>query len=195
MQEIIKQDKIALYCRVSTNKQTNENQKIRLLKYAEENHVNYDLYEEVESSRKTRPVKAEIMTKARNGEYLAIVVYKLDRFARSFSELIMDVQELVNKNIGFISISDTLDFSTASGQLHFQILSAFANFEREIIRTRTIEGIARAKMQGKKLGRPKGAKDTKPRPKSGYYIREAKKRKGIDEDRGVFQSLDAYLNK
>lgn len=107
----------------------------------------------------------------------------------------MDVQELVNKNIGFISISDTLDFSTASGQLHFQILSAFANFEREIIRTRTIEGIARAKMQGKKLGRPKGAKDTKPRPKSGYYIREAKKRKGIDEDRGVFQSLDAYLNK
>ena len=63
------------------------------------------------------------------------------------------------------------------GKLHFQILSAFAEFERNLISERTKEGLARVKMQGiKKLGRPKGSKDSKPRPKSGSYVREANKR-------------------
>ena len=167
---------MAMYCRVSTNRQTNDNQKVRLIQYAEANNLEYDLFEEVESTRKTRPIKQELLTQLRNGEYKAVVVFKLDRYARSSRELILEVQELTNKGIGFISISDNLDFSSSTGRLHFHILAAFAEFERSLISERTIEGIARTKAQGTVLGRPKGSKDSKPRPKSGYYMREIRKR-------------------
>jgi DNA invertase Pin-like site-specific DNA recombinase len=186
--------KIALYLRVSTSEQTVENQKIRLAEYANKNGYSYDLYEEVESTRKTRPVKQALLAKLRNQEYDAVLVYKLDRWARSSTELILDTKELIDKGIGFISISDNLDFSTAAGKLHFQILSAFAEFERELIRERTIEGLRRAKSQGKQSGRPKGSKDTKKRKKSGYILREANKRKVIDEGNGVHKSIETYLN-
>lgn len=173
-----KKSRIALYSRVSTNKQTNLNQIHRLVDYANQQGFEYDLYEEVESSRKTRPVKQDLLKKLRNKEYDSVVVYKLDRWARSSTELILEVQELIDKKIGFHSVSDNLDFNSSMGKLHFQILSAFAEFERNLISERTKEGLARIKMQGiKKLGRPKGSKDSKPRPKSGYYVREANKRK------------------
>jgi putative DNA-invertase from lambdoid prophage Rac len=168
--------KIALYCRVSTNRQTNDNQKSRLIEYAEANKFEFDLFEEVESTRKTRPIKQDLLTKLRNGTYSAVVVFKLDRYARSSRELILEIQELINKGIGFISISDNLDFSSSTGRLHFHILAAFAEFERSLISERTKEGIARTRAQGTVLGRPKGSKDSKPRPKGGYYLRELNKR-------------------
>ena len=186
--------KIALYVRVSTSDQTVENQKIRLIEYAEKNGLNYDIFEEIESTRKTRPVKQTLLVRLRNNEYKAVVIYKLDRWARSSTELILDTKELLNKGIGFISISDNLDFSSAAGKLHFAILSAFAEFERELIRERTIEGLRRAKMQGKHAGRPKGSKDTKKRKKSGYILREANKRKMLDEGNGIHKAVEVYLN-
>src|SRR5664280_600515 len=73
---------IALYVRVSTTDQTVENQKIRLIEYANKNSFTYDLFEEVESTRKTRPVKQALLAKLRQNEYSAVVVYKLDRWAR-----------------------------------------------------------------------------------------------------------------
>ncbi len=136
---------IALYTRVSTTSQTNENQQIRLIDFAKQNGYTYDLFEETESTRKTRPVKQALLAKLRAGLYDGVIVYKLDRWARSSTELILDTQELIDKGIGFISISDNLDFGTASGKLHFQILSAFAEFERELIRERTIEGLKRSR--------------------------------------------------
>lgn len=172
-----KSTKIALYCRVSTSRQTNDNQKARLFEYAKSNNLEYDLFEEVESTRKTRPIKQELLTALRNGKYKAVIVFKLDRYARSSRELILEIQELTNKGIGFISISDNLDFSSSTGRLHFHILAAFAEFERSLISERTKEGIARTKAQGTVLGRPKGSKDSKPRPKGGYYLRELNKRK------------------
>lgn len=77
---------------------------------------------------------------------------------------------MIDKGIGFISVSDNLDFTSAAGKLQFQILFAFTEFERELIRERTIEGLRRAKLQGKNAGRPKGSKDGKKRKKSGYII-------------------------
>jgi DNA invertase Pin-like site-specific DNA recombinase len=106
----------------------------------------------------------------------------------------LDTKELIDKGVGFISVSDDLDFSTAAGKLHFHILSAFAEFERELIRERTFEGLRRAKMNGKGAGRPKGSKDTKKRKKSGYILREANKRKMLDEENGIHKSVEAYLN-
>jgi DNA invertase Pin-like site-specific DNA recombinase len=70
-------NKIALYCRVSTNKQTNDNQKVRLLQYAKDHNLEYDLFEEVESSRKTRPVKQDLLMRLRNKEYQSKVVFNL----------------------------------------------------------------------------------------------------------------------
>jgi DNA invertase Pin-like site-specific DNA recombinase len=168
---------IALYVRVSTSEQTVENQRIRLIEYAEKNDLTYDIYEETESTRKTRPVKQLLLTKLRNHEYDAVVIYKLDRWARSSTELILDTKELIDKGIGFISVSDSLDFTTAAGKLHFQILSAFAEFERELIRERTIQGIQRVRAQGYKfVGRPKGSKDLRKRKNAGYIVREELKR-------------------
>jgi len=168
--------RVALYCRVSTTEQTTENQKIRLVEYAKKMGWDFDLYEETMSSRKTRPIKQALLQKLRHKEYDSIVVWKLDRWARSMRELIIEVEELYNKDINFISISDNIDLSTATGKLQFQILSAFAEFERNLIRERTLEGLNRAKSQGKKLGRPKGSKDKKEyRRKAGYFLRYAKK--------------------
>lgn len=186
--------KVAIYSRVSTNEQNNLNQELRLIDYCKEKKWDYDIYNEIESTRKTRPVKQELLTKLRKKDYDAIVVYKLDRYARSSAELILEIKELLEKGVSFISISDNLDFSTASGKLHFQILSAFAEFERELIRERTKEGLNRAKTQGRFPGRPKGSKDKKQRPKSGYIIREALKRKKLDENKGIHQELINYIS-
>ena len=185
--------KVALYCRISTAEQTNLNQKLRLVQHAKEKKLKYDVYEEVMSSRKTRPVKAELLNRLRQGEYDAVIVFKLDRWARSSSELIMDVAELLKKGVGFISLSDNLDFTSASGKLHFQILSAFSEFERELIRERTLEGLKRAKSQGKHIGRPAGSKDKKARKKSGYFLREAKKKQQHDKKKGINKSVEDYL--
>lgn len=185
--------KIALYCRVSTNKQTNDNQHERLYQYAKENGFEYDLFEEVESTRNTRPIKQNLLHKLRKGEYSQVIVFKLDRWARSSRELILEIQELLDKEVGFISIADNLDFSSSSGRLHFQILAAFSEFERSLISERTREGIARTKNSGTILGRPKGSKDSKPRPKSGYFIREANKRMKNSEKKGQYKSIETFL--
>ena len=185
--------RVALYCRVSTIVQNTDNQEISLIEYATRQGWSYDIFREVQSSRKTRPVKQELLQMLRSKYYDAIVVYKLDRYARSSAELILEVKELLDKGVAFISISDNLDFSTASGKLHFQILAAFADFERELIRERTIEGLKRTKMQGTILGRPKGSRDSKPRPKSGYILKEAAKRKATDEAKGIYKQIKTYI--
>ena len=185
--------KVALYNRVSTAKQTTENQKIRLVEFANSKGWEYDIFEEVESSRKSRPIKQHLLSLLRNGEYDAVVVYKLDRWARSSTELILETKELIDKGIAFISVSDNLDFSTASGKLHFQILSAFAEFERSLISERTKEGLRRVKMQGKQLGRPKGSKDKTKRSNKAYLMRELKKRKQADEEKGIFLPTSDYI--
>ncbi len=119
--------KIAIYVRVSTQEQTVENQVLRLTEYAQLKGWEFEVYSEVMSSRKTRPVKQALLAKLRQKQYDAVLVYKLDRWARSSTELILDTKELIDKGIGFISLSDNIDFHTAAGKLHFQILSAFFN--------------------------------------------------------------------
>lgn len=185
--------KIALYARVSKSIQTVDNQTVRLIDFARSKGWAYDLFEEVMSTRKTRPVKQALLAKLRNNEYDGVVVYKLDRFARSSTELILDISELISKKKLFISISDNLDFSTATGKLHFQILAAFAEFERSLISERTREGLHRAKLQGARLGRPVGKKDSKKRKSGGYLMREALKRKKSDEQSGIYKEIQSYL--
>jgi putative DNA-invertase from lambdoid prophage Rac len=164
-------NKWAVYLRVSTQEQTNQNQILKLTEYCEKQGYNYHIFEEVESSRKSRPVKQQLLNRLRKKEFEGVIVYKLDRWARSSRELILELEELTDKSVQFISYSENIDFGSPSGRLHFQILSAFAEFERELLRERTLDGLNRAKSEGKQLGRPQGSKDQKERRKSGYHLR------------------------
>jgi len=90
-------DKVAIYCRVSTQEQDTENQRIRLTEYADQQGWQYDVFTEIQSTRKTRPVKAELMTKLRDNKYDGVLIFKLDRWARSSTELILEVKEIIAK--------------------------------------------------------------------------------------------------
>jgi len=107
---------VAIYTRVSTTEQTTLNQRIRLEKYAKMQGWQVEIFEETESSRKTRPIKAALLQRLRKREYSGVLVYKLDPWARSSSELILEVNELIEKGVGFYSLTENLDFSTATGK-------------------------------------------------------------------------------
>jgi len=171
--------KVALYSRVSTREQTTENQKLILIDHAQKQGWDFDFFEEQESSRKTRPVKNSILDMIRNKEIDAVCVLKLDRWARSVQELTDNVAEMQKRDISFISLRDNIDLSSPTGKLQFHIMSAFAEFERDLISERTKDGQARAVAQGKKLGRPKGSKDKKQRQKSGYWLRHFNKEEHV----------------
>ena len=187
--------RFALYVRVSTFDQTVENQKVRLIEFAKSNGYEFEIYEEVESSRRTRPVKQLLLNKLRNGEYAGVIVYKIDRWARSSTELILEIKELVDRGIAFISVSDSLDFTSATGRLHFQILAIFAEFERAIISERTKLALRRKKeFEGVRLGRPVGSKDKKERRRSGYILRHARQRQETDFKKGIKKPIEVYIN-
>lgn len=147
--------KFIIYIRVSRVDLNPENQKLKLIEYANMKGWEYEVFEEIESTRKTRPVKEEVMNLLRKGKADGVLVYKLDRWARSLQELIMNIDELNAKGKQFVVMTQAIDTTSASGMLFLQILGAFAEFEREIIRERTIAGLERARAQGKVLGRPK----------------------------------------
>lgn len=156
----------AIYVRVSTNDQTPENQLLDLKRYCKSREIeNYDILEEIESTRKTRPIKEKLLKDTRAGKYNYIVVWQLSRWARSSIELHLEIEELLNRGVVFISIRDLgeINLNTAMGKLIFGVLSSFAEFERDLIRDRTMAGLARAKANGQRLGRPPGAKDLKKR--------------------------------
>src|ERR1035437_10668087 len=167
--------KIALYCRVSTNEQTTENQQIKLIEHANRMGWNYSLFEEVQSTTKARPIKSNLLQRLRKDEYDGIAVFRLDRYSRSTTELLLEIQELVKKGIEFHNLSEQLDFSSASGRLHLAVLSVFCEFERSLLRERVILGQQRAKSHGKKIGRPKGITDKRKRKTDGYYKRGNRK--------------------
>lgn len=173
--------KVAIYARVSTRKQHVENQIPRLLEEARKRGWDYELFEERESTRKTRPVKAGLLQRLRRRDFDAVCFYKLDRWARSTAEGSTEISELVKKGVGVFDISDGIEFNpdSRSGEIpamqRFQlnVFLAFAELERDLIRDRTLDGLERARSEGKRLGRPKGRKDTKPRRRSGYWKRYA----------------------
>jgi len=157
--------RIALYARVSKGIYQNpENQLLELRRWAQQAGVEVEgEYVDEISSRDTRPQKEAILKKLRLGVIDGVAFYALDRWGRDMAELINDFNEARLRGWQLISLKEGLRFDTAAGMLYANILAAFANFERERIRERTYAGLARARAQGKKLGRPKGAKDKRPR--------------------------------
>jgi DNA invertase Pin-like site-specific DNA recombinase len=99
-----------------------------------------------------RPALREVLTYARSGDTL--IVWKLDRLARSMKQLIETIEELRLRGIGFRSLTEAMDTTTAQGVLVFHMFSALAEFERALIRERTRAGLAAAKRAGRIGGRP-----------------------------------------
>lgn len=152
-------EKVGLYARVSRDDLECRNQWQVLSEWITRNNVEGAIhYEEIQSTRKTRPVKEQLIKDFREGKIKTVVVVRIDRFARSLQELVMDIESIINNGGRFVAINNGFDFDkthyNASNQLMLNIFASFAQFEREIIRERTLEGLARAKAQGKKLGRP-----------------------------------------
>jgi len=156
---------VALYARVSMRDQNPEMQKNALIKKATNEGWDYEYFEEKQSSRNTRPIKLELYRRLLNKEFRAVIVWKIDRWARSTQELSREVTTLFERGVKFISLTDNIDLSSASGVLQFNIISAFAQFERDIISERTKEGL-KGKLNVGKRGKDKGT-----RRKSGYYNR------------------------
>ena len=148
--------RVALYARVSKALDQNpENQLIELRKWAinSQNQVIGEFIDEI-SSKDTRPQKEIVLKKMRLGECDGVAFWSLDRWGRTASELIFELEEFSRTNKSLVSLKEGIDLSTAAGRLMANMLAIMANFERDRIRERTLLGLARAKAQGKKLGRP-----------------------------------------
>lgn len=136
------------YARVSTRDQTPALQ-LDALKVAGCERV----FEETASgAQRDRPQLAAALDYMREGDTL--VVWKLDRLARSTKQLIETVEAMQMRGIGFRCLTQDIDTTTAGGRLVFTIFSAIAEFEREIIRERTRAGLDAARVRGRKGGRP-----------------------------------------
>lgn len=148
------------YACVSTHDQQTlplQRRKVREYVKARGLHLAHE-YQEVGSGAKLRPVREELMRAARRREVDLIVVWKLDRWGRSVADLVSTLNELRELGVGFVSLTEALDFSTPSGRAMAGLLSVFAEFERDIIRERVKAGIANARAEGKPHGRPATAR-------------------------------------
>lgn len=90
-----------------------------------------------------------------------LVVWKLDRMGRSMSHLIEMIQKLEQKGVGFRSLTEKIDTTTAGGRLIFHLFGALAEFERDLIRERVQAGLRSARARGRKGGRPPVSEETK----------------------------------
>ena len=150
--------RIAIYGRVSTIDQNVDNQIIELEKYC--NNRNMSIFSKyidkgVSGSKESRPEFDRMLADASKRKFDVLLVWKLDRLSRSLKHLLNTLDTLQSLNISFICYSDNIDTTTPTGKLMFQMVGAFAEFERELIRERVKLGLQRAKSKGIKLGRPK----------------------------------------
>lgn len=149
---------VALYARVSTldKKQDPEMQLRELRAYVQAQ--GWEIVDEytdhgISGSKDSRPQLNRLMEDAQAHKFDAVLVWKLDRFSRSLRHLIVSLEALAASQVAFVSLRDNLDLTTAAGRLMFQMIGAFAEFEREITRERVRAGLRHAKAKGKQLGR------------------------------------------
>lgn len=163
--------RVAIYARVSKALDQNpENQLIALRTWAKQSgHEIEGEYVDEVSSKDTRPQKEEVLKKLRLGVLDGVAFYALDRWGRTMSELVLELEEFSQSNKSMFSMKEGIDLSTAAGRMFANVLAAMANFERDRIRERTLLGLARARAQGKKLGRP--FKDKTPPANPGVLSR------------------------
>ena len=151
--------RVALYARVSTSNghQDPEMQLRELREYVQRRGwaISGEYVDHMTGSKDRRPALDRLIVAAKRREFDCVLVWKLDRFARSLKHLVNALAEFEALGIAFVSLRDNLDLSTPSGRLMFQIIGAMAEFERSLIVERVKAGLRNAKSKGKQLGRPR----------------------------------------
>ena len=145
----------ALYARVSTTDQTAENQLLELRRYCEARGWTIAEYIDhgVSGSKERRPALDRLTADARRRRFDVLVVWRLDRLGRNLKHLITFLDELAALGIAFTSLNEGIDTTTPAGRLQLHLLAAIAEFERSRIVERVRAGMARARKEGKRLGR------------------------------------------
>ena len=157
----------AIYIRVSTQDQAQHGFSLDAQQDALQNYAKalgyeiFKIYKDEGKSAKdlNRPEMINLLRDAESRKFQAIFIYKLDRFSRSLKDLILTIDKLKDWGIDFVSLQDKIETASASGKLMFQIIGAFAEFERNIIGDRTKFGMERKAREGGFITKaPKGYK-------------------------------------
>jgi len=146
----------AIYVRVSTSDQNTVAQETELRQYAESRGWEYVLYRDKGQSgaKNDRPALNGMLADLRRRKFDVVVVWALDRLARSLKHLLTIAEECRLLGVDLVSLRQNIDTTLPAGRLTFQILGAVAEFERELLRERVKAGMAQAKRSGKHVGRP-----------------------------------------
>ena len=154
------QKRAAIYVRVSTDKQTVENQVAALRQIAERR--GWDVVEQYSDAgisgakgRDERPGLDQMLKDASRRKFDVIMAWSIDRVGRSLIDLLGTIQTLEACGVDLYLDQQSIDTTTPAGKLMFQVCGAFAEFERSMIRQRIHAGLKRAVAQGTQLGRPK----------------------------------------
>jgi DNA invertase Pin-like site-specific DNA recombinase len=179
------------YARVSTKDQVLHLQ-IDALKNAGCHKI---FYEVAKGARADRPEWLKLLDEIQNGDTL--VVWKLDRMGRSLHHLIKVVNDLIAKGVDIISLQDPLNTTTAQGRLIFNMFASLAEFEKDLIRERTMAGLKSARARGRMGGRPKGLSEKAKKvacTAEALYIQNELKTDDIAEQLGISKTtLYKYL--
>lgn len=135
------------YARISTHDQSTQAQVIAL----ESAQCGLIFHEQASGGRWDRPELHRLLDQLREGD--TVVVWKLDRLSRSLKDLLMILEKIQSAGASFISLTEAIDTSTPAGRMMMQMVGAFAEFEREMLRERTKAGLESAKRQGRIGGR------------------------------------------
>jgi DNA invertase Pin-like site-specific DNA recombinase len=155
-QKNAKMVRAALYARVSTqDQQTLPMQNRAMREYAARRGWAIAMQvKEVGSGALQRQRREKLIEAARRREIDVVLVWRLDRWGRSVTDLLATLQELEHLGVGFVSLTEALDLTTPAGRAMAALLAVFAAFEREILGERVRAGLAHARQNGKRLGRP-----------------------------------------
>jgi DNA invertase Pin-like site-specific DNA recombinase len=171
----------AIYARVSTLEQEPENQLQELRRYCAARAWSAKEYVDagVSGSKDRRPALDQLLTDAKRRKFDVLVCWRLDRLGRNLRHLILLLDELNALGVAFVSLAEGIDATTPAGRLQLHVLGAIAEFERDRIRERVVAGLQRARMQGKRLGRPRTRPATVEVP--GGTVRAAAKVWGVSK--------------
>lgn len=149
--------KVAVYARVSTNEQIAENQLLELRRYVDARGWQAVDYVDhgVSGAKDRRPALDQLTADVRRHKVRAVVCWRLDRLGRNVRHLILLLDEWQSRGVAFVTLGWGIDTSTAAGRLVAGVFGSIAEFERARIQERICAGLARARAQGKRLGRPR----------------------------------------
>ena len=136
------------YARVSTEQQNLDRQLDMLQKYG----VDFIYNEKMTGTKRNRPELEKLLERLTEGD--TIVVESLSRLGRSTKDLIWLMETFNSKGVNLVSLKESIDTTTSTGKLLFTLMSALAQFERDVLADRTKEGLAAARARGRKGGRP-----------------------------------------